>query len=915
MSLQTLYHLSLKPASVSSVIAEDSLRWLQYMLAEGTSSDKLLSLQIIWNVLSSSDDTRADIDRAGLLPSLIRLIVQPSPPMMGEEIQDVGQGSLSTETELILRVLHRFVLHAEWHVSLLAADALPALTHYLQQRGDVWSSAALPIREMALTIVLHLTRSPTLLTSPGAFSQCLQGLRVVISGHVGDLALQALAVLHDWLLLSQKEEGAFSWTKQIPLEIVQAEGIVPALLQLLSPRETITLDARSERVVRDKMRVMVLHLLHDMSENAAVAHALLMQPLMVSAVTRELVSADPIGDALPCKDLCIQTLTCLAAHATCRGLLTRSGLFRNLLLLFETQDPLHSCSSDTKSSCDNTPRSVSTTLSSVQSTKGKYDRSLPRNAHHDVLHLLLLCAQSAENHLALAEPALELCLVIMQHHLVVDGDRGDELRELMAATMMHLAEEQRTHASILQSEVVEYLMTALDVNVRSFVVDSSSSSSSMLGADNYRRTLSASIDQLNPNECHSYNNCSVRTATFVLNLLANLCDVDDEKAVQLVHIASMSDLLDHLLSILRSGFGGLSSESHKELVCLVLFRLSVAVENKGLLRKKGVIPVLVALMVRGTEKQREYSTGALWRLAMASENKLMIVREAQALVPLVHLLQHGSERIIEYAAGAVWSLGVAVENKTAVRKAGALPLLVQLLNEGTALQKEHAAGALWTLSAVSTENKTAVRAAGAVGPLVRLLSHPAATEKQKEHAAGALWNVSVALEHKVFVLQAGAVPPLLALLSADGSTTKQIELAAGALMNLAVAMENKLAMRDYGVIPVFVRLLTEDEFSFGAGPERAGGRGGLSARTMELVVGALGNLAIAVENKLVLKDAGAIPPLVHLVRKQRSSVVCDDGVRDEARRCLRNLASNLACRSAMKALHLTKKDIDWTLAW
>lgn len=894
------------------------------MLEEGTTSDRLLSLQIIWNVLSSSDDTRADIDRAGLLPSLIRLVVQPSPPIMAEEMQDarcVGQGSLSTETELILRVLHRFVLQAEWHVSLLAADALPALTRYLQQRGDVWSSAALPIREMALTIVLHLTRPPTLLTSPGAFSQCLQGLRVVISGHVGDLALQALTVLRDWLLLSQKEEGAFSWTKQIPLEIVQAEGIVPALLQLLSPRETITQDARSERVLIDKMRVMVLHLLRDMSENAAVAYALLLQPQMVSTVTRELVSdVDPTGDALPCMDLCIQTLTRLAAHATCRSLLTRSGLFRDLLLLFATQDPLHSCSSDTKSTCDNTPRSVSTTLSSVQSTKGKYDRSLPRNAHHDVLHLLLQCAQSAENHLALAEPALELCLAIMQHHLVVDGDRGDELRELMAVTMMHLAEEQRTHASILQSEVVEYLMTALDVDVRSFVVDSSSpsssSSSSRLGADNYRRTLSGSIDQLNRNECHSYNsNCSARMATFVLNLLANLCDVDDEKAVQLVHIASMSDLLDHLLSILRSGLGGLSSESHKELVCLVLFRLSVAVENKELLRKKGVIPVLVALMVRGTEKQREYSTGALWRLAMASENKLMIVREAQALVPLVHLLQHGSERMKEYAAGAVWSLGVAVENKTAVRKAGALPLLVQLLNEGTAQQKEHAAGALWTLSAVSTENKTAVRAAGAVGPLVRLLSHPAATEKQKEHVAGALWNVSVALEHKVFVLQAGAVPPLLALLSADGSTTKQVELAAGALMNLAVAMENKLAMRDYGVIPVFVRLLTEDEFAFGAGPERAGGRGGLSARTMELVVGALGNLAIAVENKLVLKDAGAIPPLVHLVRKQRSSVVCDDGVRDEARRCLRNLASNLACRSAMKALHLTKKDIDWTLAW
>jgi vacuolar protein 8 len=133
--------------------------------------------------------------------------------------------------------------------------------------------------------------------------------------------------------------------------------------------------------------------------------------------------------------------------------------------------------------------------------------------------------------------------------------------------------------------------------------------------------------------------------------------------------------------------------------------------------------------------------GVAARALAARVVKQTEIREAGGIDPLIALVIEGTNLQKEYAARAlIRAANNNVENKNAIREAGGIATLIALVIEGTNLQKEYAAVALSHLANNNIDNQTEIREAGGIDPLIALVRN--GTPRQKEYAASALGNLA-----------------------------------------------------------------------------------------------------------------------------------------------------------------------------
>ena len=391
----------------------------------------------------------------------------------------------------------------------------------------------------------------------------------------------------------------------------------------------------------------------------------------------------------------------------------------------------------------------------------------------------------------------------------------------------------------------------------------------------------------------------------------------------------------------------------QELSAKIIRRLAINIDYKKYIVAKGAVPPLIHLLSHGTDSSKEHSVGALRLLAVDTVNKTTIA-DAGVIPLLVELLSTGSDKIKEHVAGTIRNLAVNPEIKIRLTAAGVALPLVQLLSTGTNFAKEQTASAIRNI-AVNAENKKILAAAGAIPALVRLLTHE--SDSTKEQSARALWNLAVDRDngnilgneggirllielchnkpmsliegamgvlwvltpnekfHQFFV-DANAVSVFVSLLR-DGSDLVQ-EKAAKCLWNLALHNAALEEMVSIGALPLLVLLLSRDveavrNAAAGAifqiaskGPQLqiavsdAGAVAPLTAMlhiptedSLEISLGALGDIVRANQNKHYFVSSGTIPVLIKLLNSDNNSVkLCAESM-------LESLASTKADGSFM----------------
>ena len=177
-----------------------------------------------------------------------------------------------------------------------------------------------------------------------------------------------------------------------------------------------------------------------------------------------------------------------------------------------------------------------------------------------------------------------------------------------------------------------------------------------------------------------------------------------------------------------------------------------------------------------------------------------------------------------------------------------LGVALKLLRDVGNDEAQEAAARALVLFAVDDCNKAVIAAAGSVPLLVDLVEH--GSVGAKEQACWALTNLAVnPCLRRVIAEASGVETLLLAVVEDDGSDLCQA-MAAAALANMAWDDDTAAIIMGMGAIDALVDL------------ERSG-----SALVKEMVAWALGNLACSSPDvRLALAGAGAIPPLIELLR-------------------------------------------------
>ena len=345
--------------------------------------------------------------------------------------------------------------------------------------------------------------------------------------------------------------------------------------------------------------------------------------------------------------------------------------------------------------------------------------------------------------------------------------------------------------------------------------------------------------------------------------------------------------------------------------------------------EEGAIPLLVALV--GADKlveQQKYGAAALAALAEGHVINQIIIAEEGGVKALVELIRCDTVAPHENATRAIWHISANADNKLSVARAGGIEALVLLLSNGSELGQEWAAAAIESITRDCPENQVRQAAIDGIGPLVALLG--AESEVTQDNAVHALLNISMANHDnrtgvvkplvdllsvrnaaasmkaaqalmmlaarshpdRQVISDANAIPPLVAMLG-DGrnATTPQIR-AAAVLSDLARTGENKAAVVKAGGVTPLVKMLSTAKnevaqvAASGAVAQLTANTiaqkliteaGGvyplvslLSSTSMEAArhaADALWHLEANSDNKGVVIKAGAIPPLVILMRR------------------------------------------------
>ena len=336
---------------------------------------------------------------------------------------------------------------------------------------------------------------------------------------------------------------------------------------------------------------------------------------------------------------------------------------------------------------------------------------------------------------------------------------------------------------------------------------------------------------------------------------------------------------------------------------------------------------LVLLLGRGGEETQQHAMNALLHIGAPSDaNRNAVVRP---LVALLHHVRNASATLMATRILAVLA-GRSAASCAAIAAEGAIAPLCGLLGDGrnaSGLQTR-VAEVLFHLCQFAA-NKEALIGAGGAPPLVQMLI-PSAQREAQLHACACLSRIAATTKGQQIIAGAGGVPLLVALLSSE--TLETARYAAEALWHLGGSKgENKATIVKVGGIVPLVALLRRHESAeaqaFAAGvladlakdkgvAKRAivnvGGVGPLvtllslgSASAQKHACCALwgltqGETTEAAQHKRQLVEAGALAPLIELVR--------DDGceAHGQALATLSNLAHDEDARTGMLLANATE---------
>lgn len=287
---------------------------------------------------------------------------------------------------------------------------------------------------------------------------------------------------------------------------------------------------------------------------------------------------------------------------------------------------------------------------------------------------------------------------------------------------------------------------------------------------------------------------AAKDACFILGLLAVRGEyqpiIADSGALdELVNLVKMHN---GVFGGLGGGGGGVKSPNKSGSVAR---RAADAITNlahenvyvKNLVRIKGGIPPLVALLEAWDPKAQRAAAGALRTLAFRNEeNKQQIVQNG-ALDLLIRMLSSEETAVHYEAVGVIGNLVHSSANiKKQVLEAGALQPVISLLQSSCGESQREAALLLGQFATADADYKAKIVQRGAVPPLISMLGN--SDVQLKEMATFALGRLAQNGDNQAGILHLGGLSPLLDLLESKNSNLQHN--AAFALYGLADSEDN-----------------------------------------------------------------------------------------------------------------------------
>ncbi|XP_046350502.2 uncharacterized protein LOC124131334 [Haliotis rufescens] len=139
----------------------------------------------------------------------------------------------------------------------------------------------------------------------------------------------------------------------------------------------------------------------------------------------------------------------------------------------------------------------------------------------------------------------------------------------------------------------------------------------------------------------------------MLLLLANIIDEENNRAM-LADKTVFTTLLTMVKTALEQRDHRSEGFSVSELI-VGLTGLAKNDDNKKFLTEKGAISVLMAVMQKGSDEEREKAAKCVWELAFNKENRKIFLLDAQLMGVLRNLKQSANKHISRIAKGALWA--------------------------------------------------------------------------------------------------------------------------------------------------------------------------------------------------------------------------------------------------------------------
>ncbi|DBA83344.1 TPA: hypothetical protein ACH3X2_006497 [Trebouxia sp. C0005] len=364
------------------------------------------------------------------------------------------------------------------------------------------------------------------------------------------------------------------------------------------------------------------------------------------------------------------------------------------------------------------------------------------------------------------------------------------------------------------------------------------------------------------------------------------------------YIVAQAGLIQALAKVLKQG--GMSGEVREGLSEALKHLTASSQKNRDTLVASQALPIIIAHLRTGEEAVQYNTARTLRHLALGSQPAHKIAA-LPAVVPLTQALQVGGARV-QFACASALAMLVEGHGEVCplVLRHGGLASLATMLRTAGAQGKKAAAEALQALAAEDVDMKPRVAKSGAIQPLVTMVK--TGNLQQQAAAAGALQALAYCpgtLDISAGIASEGGVAPLVTMVTTGPLPLRSA--AAGALCNLALASpHNQAAIIKAGAVPALVQLLEiaqpDGQYAAAAALYNLAGQDAQVRLSMTAckavpplvlmlqadswycrIVAAevLGRLSMEWSNREHIQQAGAVIPLLQLLRLKHSPGMLD----------------------------------------